>query len=769
MRLLKIQLENFGSHQQSSIDLSGITSATVSGKNGSGKSTVFVDAVLWALFGKCRSDTDAMMTHDKQRMMVTLDFSLDGQPYRVSRMRSKTTKTGKSELTFQAINDRGEAVAVGGHKLTETQEAIKSVLNADYDLCATSNFLIQGKADKFSTATPSERKTIMAQVLRLDEYAILKTATNKRGIQIDSKLAGMVETLAELQEKSESSQKLKNEIEYFNGLIRGSGEKVLTVQTQLKAHLETKGKKQADLEALVEQKKILHILVDEQRKVSESLKNYHNNQARLKTIVGNKDEINEAATRFEQLTTQLETSKATEVHLLKEKSVFDNELIVATDRKAKEEQTLQRCKHELGVLEQQKELALQHQTIMVKEVQRELTIDTEKGKLLDVVPCWKELQDKCQFTIDAVAAMEGLGQKKTKLAGIEQKDFVKEQVPNYEVDKQTRLGQITTLSATTTREKVKAITEKSEATGELIVQLLFRRDSVIVEYDRVKAKADLKPTLDSSIKELEQLQAFIDETTERLKAINEKIMATKNLSEEGTTLQDWLLNAVNVEDELRNEEGRINADINQNTAVLGKTRHMLAESEAAGISLTQTRLEWDQLQLQREATFKLHGYYSTIPIMIMEQAVPTLEATANGILEKISSSGMRIRLETQKALKTSDRISETLDIIVRDIFGEKPYENYSGGERFRLDLALRFGLSQLLMHRAGSKLESLIIDEGLGSLDGDGLALLRECLGKLETSFGLILVISHVEEIQGTFEQEIMVEKNAFGSQIKVL
>ncbi len=174
-------------------------------------------------------------------------------------------------------------------------------------------------------------------------------------------------------------------------------------------------------------------------------------------------------------------------------------------------------------------------------------------------------------------------------------------------------------------------------------------------------------------------------------------------------------------------------------------------------------------QANYEGYTHLSDYYRAIPVMIMEGAVPTLEAATNSILEKISPSGMRIRLITQKALKSSDKIGETLDILVRDVFGEKPYENYSGGEKFRLDLALRFGLSQLLMHRAGSRMETLIIDEGLGSLDQDGLALLRECLSKLETSFGLILVISHVEGIQGTFEQEIMVEKNAIGSEIKVL
>lgn len=769
MRLLKIELENFGSHQNSSIDLSSITSATVSGKNGSGKSTAFVDAVLWALFGKCRSDADAMMTHEKDRMTVRIEFSLDGQIYRVARMRSKATKAGKSELTFQAVNEGGQAVAIGGHKLTETQEAIKSVLNADYDLCATSNFLIQGKADKFSTATPAERKAIMAQVLRLDEYATLKTMANKRGLVLDVKLSTLLAEEKELKEKSDSILGLKNEIKLSEEAVQKAGERVIDIGNKLKAHFETKGKKQTDFEAILDHKKALNELVEEQRQTSDALRNYENNAARFKTLVDNKDEINEAEVQFKQLAEILEASKHRETELLQNKGKVDQELSKVKERKATEEQTLERCKLELVALEGKKQHAMDRQAIAIKEVQQELVRSAEKGELLQKVPCWKELQDKCQFTIDAVAALEGMEGKKTALAKIEERDFVMEELPNYEKDRQHREQQITNLGQSIISEQVNRLQKTSDDLEQEIKDLLFRRDPVMVDHDRLKAKAELKSTLDSSIKELEQLKGFIEETKRRLGIVNDKIMTSKNVVEEEAMLKDWISNAVKVEQELQSAEERANSEITEHTGILGKKRHLLAEAELAQSSLVQNRTAFADQQLRREACTKLVEYYTTIPVMIMEQAVPTLEATANGILEKISSSGMRIRLDTQKALKSSDRLAETLDIIVRDVFGEKPYENYSGGERFRLDLALRFGLSQLLMHRAGSKMETLIIDEGLGSLDGDGLALLRECLGKLETSFGLILVISHVEEIQGTFEQEIMVEKNAFGSQIKIL
>jgi exonuclease SbcC len=160
--------------------------------------------------------------------------------------------------------------------------------------------------------------------------------------------------------------------------------------------------------------------------------------------------------------------------------------------------------------------------------------------------------------------------------------------------------------------------------------------------------------------------------------------------------------------------------------------------------------------------------YQKIPVLIMENAIPMLEHEANGILGRISSSGMKVRLDTQKTLKSRDGLAETLDIVVRDVFGERPYEAYSGGERFRLDLALRVGLSKLLANRAGARLETLVIDEGLGSLDDDGLNQLRECLGALQQEFKLVLVVTHVDAMKHTFPHQIVVTKDNTGSSVTV-
>ncbi len=58
---------------------------------------------------------------------------------------------------------------------------------------------------------------------------------------------------------------------------------------------------------------------------------------------------------------------------------------------------------------------------------------------------------------------------------------------------------------------------------------------------------------------------------------------------------------------------------------------------------------------------------------------------------------------------------ETLDIKIADELGTRIYDMYSGGETFRIDLALRIAVSRLLVRRAGASMPILIIDEGLGT------------------------------------------------------
>ena len=156
-----------------------------------------------------------------------------------------------------------------------------------------------------------------------------------------------------------------------------------------------------------------------------------------------------------------------------------------------------------------------------------------------------------------------------------------------------------------------------------------------------------------------------------------------------------------------------------------------------------------------------------VQAMIIEAALPELETEANRLLARLSDGRMNVRLQTQREKKTGG-VKEALDIIISDELGSRPYELYSGGEAFRVDLALRIALSRLLARRAGAALQTLFIDEGFGTQDAQGRENLVEALHMIKNEFALILVITHIDELKDQFPVRILVEKTDAGSTYRV-
>lgn len=157
-----------------------------------------------------------------------------------------------------------------------------------------------------------------------------------------------------------------------------------------------------------------------------------------------------------------------------------------------------------------------------------------------------------------------------------------------------------------------------------------------------------------------------------------------------------------------------------------------------------------------------------VQALLIEQALPEIEERANELLERLTGGDMRVSFETQRQLKSRDELAETLDIRIVDGAGERPYDNYSGGEQFRVNFAIRLALSQLLANRAGARLQTLVIDEGFGSQDPNGRQRLVEAINTIQDEFACILVITHVAELRDAFPTRIEVEKTAVGSTIAI-
>ena len=156
-----------------------------------------------------------------------------------------------------------------------------------------------------------------------------------------------------------------------------------------------------------------------------------------------------------------------------------------------------------------------------------------------------------------------------------------------------------------------------------------------------------------------------------------------------------------------------------------------------------------------------------VPAMLIESAIPELEAAANELLLRMTDGRLSLQLSTTRERKRGGEI-ETLDILIADELGQRDYELFSGGEAFRINFALRIALSRMLARRAGAQLRTLFIDEGFGTQDAAGRERLVEAIAAIQDDFDLILVITHIEELRERFPLHILVEKTAEGSRLRM-
>ncbi|MDP8924425.1 MAG: SMC family ATPase, partial [Chloroflexota bacterium] len=170
------------------------------------------------------------------------------------------------------------------------------------------------------------------------------------------------------------------------------------------------------------------------------------------------------------------------------------------------------------------------------------------------------------------------------------------------------------------------------------------------------------------------------------------------------------------------------------------------------------------LYAELQAAFGKNG----IQAMLIETAIPEIEDEANRLLTSMTDGRMHVAFSTQRTRATGEGVIETLDIVINDELGARPYEMYSGGEAFRVNFAIRIALSKLLARRAGARLQTLVIDEGFGSQDEEGRERLVEAIKSIEDQFAMILIITHLDDLKERFPVRIDVRKTALGSTYEI-
>ena len=296
------------------------------------------------------------------------------------------------------------------------------------------------------------------------------------------------------------------------------------------------------------------------------------------------------------------------------------------------------------------------------------------------------------------------------------------------------------------------------------VREIVMQGTVLQERKRAldSAQSALKP-LEREIKEISEIldsdKANLKKQTSGLDRSRQALETAERKAPDTQGAENNLLELKEKENILQRQVGAAQ----QKVSVLEKQKMRKNELEGLRQETSSQVKQYKQL----ESAFGKDG----VPALLIEQALPNIEAKANQILQRLSGGAMSIRFLTQRSYKDSGRedLKETLDIQIRDQSGYRDYEMYSGGESFRINFAVRLALSHVLAQRAGARLQTLVIDEGFGSQDSIGRQRLIEAINLIRGDFEKILVITHVEQIKDVFSTQLFVEKTPQGSQVTLV
>lgn len=826
----------------------GIHVACLSGDNGHGKSAL-LDAITWALWGKSRARSADELIHlapNCTEMEVEFEFRLDGQQYRVIRKRSKRGR-GQSLLDL-AVWDGGSYRSLTGSSVSETERQIEQLLRMSYETFTNASFILQGKADSFTTKTPAERKQILAEILDLSFYDRLEERAKQRAAERAEQAAGLRQLIEEDDAELRQQSTLREQHSALEAALAAHEERLRLAEAQTAILRERLTRLEAGQRELAEQERRLAEARGRADRQRQLIAEAEAALARARAVLARRTEIERGYAELLERRQELErltALQAEHTRLVQEAARLEQVIAQArgqlegrreqlqrqiasgeleTGRLGELEAELAAARAELDALDlqEQQRCELDKQLVATREQYAALRAHREQlGARLEELEQRRRLLGEsstcpvCQTPLGAErhrGVLERYRREAEQL--VEQRRGIEQQLQDVEragKSLRARLNELDLLPArrracqerlaqaqqalaraqeqqrrleelkSEVRRVETALAEEAYARAEQQDLALVRRQIAGLGYDAARLEAvsaavaehreyeSLRRDLEEAARSVAREEAAKREAERALAEWAAEIgQAERRIAElraETGDLERVQAELAAAETELR-EQRRESVRLNQE---LGAVRQRLSTMEFIAQRRKERLAELDRLLVERSIYQELAQAFGKkgLQAMLIETAIPEIQDEANRLLDLLTDGRMSVRFETQRAAKSGDTI-ETLDINISDERGTRAYELYSGGEAFRVNFAIRIALSKLLARRAGAKLQTLVIDEGVGALDTQGKDRLVEAIKAIQSEFEKILVITHLPELKDAFPVRIEVVKTPAGSLIQV-
>ena len=555
-----IEVQNYRNYRNEIFSFEPIQYCTINGNNGVGKSSLFMDAILDALFEEPREgELTGWITNDASAKSGSIKFTFDigSRRFRVTRTR---TKSGKATLNLSELVN-GQWENRSKEKYRDTQKEIDNLIGMNSLTLKACALIMQDQYGLFLQADKEARMTVLGTILGLNSYQTMHqlasdktTETNREVRRIKDEIAILSEDVQDIDKlnadifsatnNSKLTEKAMQEtIDKLNGL-----KIVISTQNDITANIEKLNKRNtaaaAKIAAKTADKAAEETIVNnatailaEEPAIIAGINEYHKLQEEEKANIANVTAYNNLAAQKTMLNNtllsyQTETQTLTAEKQQLEKKKADTLAILAKEpalTASHAEYT--KTKDEIAALQSQMARYNEIQDIISRltnsgatmnttysrisaELKQTLANLTQKTKLLEDSNCPHIENATCRFLADAMTA-------KAQIPEIQEKIRINdEQYNTAQTDLKTKLS------------AAQADFDKIKSTPDTIVALQTKLNSLSAaetEYQTLdifrKNLDDIQNQLQHNQKKADENQTNINKTNSEISAITEKMIA----------------------------------------------------------------------------------------------------------------------------------------------------------------------------------------------------------------------------------------------------
>lgn len=200
--------------------------------------------------------------------------------------------------------------------------------------------------------------------------------------------------------------------------------------------------------------------------------------------------------------------------------------------------------------------------------------------------------------------------------------------------------------------------------------------------------------------------------------------------------------------------------INEYDGLTRKINCKIEELTTSCFEYKQALLKYDKQLLVTDFWIKAFGT-AGIRSFLLDQILPDLTQYANEFSDMLTGGGTLIEF----ASYDEDTMKDKFRIRAWTEDGSDVYEGNSSGEKRRVDICVMFALFKISQSRV--KINILLLDEVLDTLDGYGLELVPETLSKLALDLKLSVYVTSHTSLNDMIPHSITVEKRNGMSTLK--